>query len=71
MFLSDVGCGSRSTGLHHAAHAVVVTVAGIGLLLLREVRDQALRGEQEAGDRGRVLQGAERVTLVGSTTPAA
>ena len=42
--------------LHHAT--VVVAVTGVGLLLFRDVGDEALGGQQETGDGSGVLQGA-------------
>lgn len=43
--------------------------AATAALLLGLVGDAAFRGKQQTGDGSRILQ-AERVTLVGSTTPA-
>src|SRR5438045_1514780 len=44
----------------HAAHAVVVVAGGHVFLLLGNVGDERLGGEQQAGDAGTVLQGAAR-----------
>ena len=33
----------------HATHAMVMTMAGLRLFLFREIRDQALGGQQKAG----------------------
>src|SRR6266540_150780 len=41
----------------HVAHAVTAAVAGRSFfLLLRNLGDEAFGGEQQAGDRGRILQ---------------
>src|SRR6516165_6701586 len=45
----------------HAAHAVVVVVVRIaGLLLLGDVGNTGLGGQQQAGNRGAVLKSAAR-----------
>ena len=57
-FLSPgwVGALRLKKALQHAA--VVMAVAGVGFLFLWNVRDEAFGGEEEAGDGGRVLEGA-------------
>ena len=47
----------EQAGSYLADRTVIVTGAGAGLLLLREVRDQRLRGQDHRGDGGGVLEG--------------
>ena len=53
----------------HAAHAAAPSgIAGARALLLRHFGDHRLGGDEQARDRGRVLQRL-RTTLVGSMMP--
>src|SRR4051812_34069935 len=51
---------SREAGLHHAAHVGHATAHAAAAILLRDLGDDRLGGEDVLGDRGRVLERGAR-----------